>query len=109
MFNRKNIKHYVLGATLILIASYVGTHFKKYYIENNDAEYDMIKEYLLNESPLYGFNKTKIWIHSKYELNARKWKDFSSRNSKDLNQDYLHLTIKTIITIKKGHKSFKIN
>lgn len=97
MFDRKNLKHYLLGASLILIASYVGTHFKKYYIENNDAEYDMIKEYLLNESPLYGFNKTKIWIHSKYELNARKWVDFQSRNTNNLNQPYIHLTIQSVI------------
>ena len=97
MFNRKDIKHYVLAASLILIASYVGTYFKNNYIENNDAEYDMIKEYLLNESPLYGFNKTKIWIHSKYELNARKWLDFQSRNTNNLNQPYINLTIQSII------------
>ena len=97
MFNRKNIKHYLLAASLILIASYVGTYFKNNYIENNNAEYDMIKEYLLNESPLYGFNKTKIWIHSKYELNARKWLDFQSRNTNNLNQPYINLTIQSVI------------
>lgn len=57
----------------------------------------MIKNYLLNESPLYGYNRPKLWIHSKYEINSRKWKDFYSRNTTDLNQDYIHLTIKTII------------
>ena len=51
----------------------------------------------MNDSPLYGFNKPKLWIHSKYEINARKWKSFHSRNSTDLNQPYIHLTIKTII------------
>jgi hypothetical protein len=63
---------------------------------NND-EYDLIRKYLLNDSPLYGFNKPKLWIHSKYEVNSRHWKSFQSRTSTDLNQPYLHLTIKTII------------
>jgi len=57
----------------------------------------MIQKYLLNESPLYGYNRPKLWIHTKYELNARKWKSFQSRGTTDLNQPYLHLTIKTII------------
>jgi hypothetical protein len=60
-------------------------------------EYDMIKKYLLNDSPLNGFEKPKIWIHTKYEINARKWKTFYSRNTTDLNQPYIHLTVKTII------------
>ena len=57
----------------------------------------MIQKYILNESPLYGNNRPKIWIHSKYEVNARKWRDFQSRNTSDLNQPYLLLTIKSII------------
>ena len=97
MFDKKNIKHYLLGASLILIASYVGSSFKKYFVESKDEEYDMIKEYLLNESPLYGYNKTKIWIHSKYEINARKWLDFQSRNTTHMNLPYVHLTIQSII------------
>jgi hypothetical protein len=57
----------------------------------------MIKDYLLNDSPLYGYNRPKIWIHSTYEINARKWKNFQSRNSTDLNQPYLYLTVQSII------------
>ena len=64
--------------------------------ENNDDD-DLIKKYLLNDSPLYGFDKPKIWVHTKYEQNARKWKSFYSRNTTDLNQPYIHLTVKTII------------
>tara|TARA_B100000123_G_C25696338_1_gene413223 strand:- start:86 stop:1123 length:1038 start_codon:yes stop_codon:yes gene_type:complete len=97
MFDRKNIKHYLFALTLIIIASYVGNSFKDNYYENNNQEYDMIKEYLLNESPLYGANKPKLWIHSKYEINSRKWLDFQSRNTNNLNQPYLDLTIQSII------------
>ena len=95
MFSSKNISTYAITITVILAASYLASKFNQSF-QNND-EYDMIKKYLLNDSPLYGFNRPKIWIHSKYEINARKWKDFQSRNTTDLNQPYLHLTIKTII------------
>lgn len=91
-----NISHYVFAFTLVIIASYVGNNFKNQFSENND-DYDMIREYLLNNSPLYGSNKPKLWIHSKYEINARKWLDFHSRNTKNLNQPYIHLTIQSII------------
>lgn len=96
MFDTKNTYHYLFAFGLILVASYFGNNFKTYFDSKND-EYDMIRKYLLNESPLYGFNRPKLWIHSKYEMNARKWKSFQSRTSTDLNQPYLHLTIKTII------------
>jgi hypothetical protein len=94
-FSTKNILYYVIGAATIFVASYLVTNYKK-TLEPND-EYDMIKKYLLNDSPLYGYNRPKLWIHTKYEINSRKWKDFYSRNSVDLNQPYIHLTIKTII------------
>ena len=43
------------------------------------------------------FGKPNIWIHIDYEKNSRNWKSFYSRNSRHLNQPYLHLTIKSII------------
>lgn len=84
MFNSKNVLFYVVGAALIITGSYLATQYKK-TLEPDD-EYDLIKKYLLNDSPLYGYNRPKIWIHSKYEINSRKWKDFYSRNTTDLNQ-----------------------
>jgi hypothetical protein len=57
MFDKKNLKHYLLAFTLIVLASYVGNTFKKKIYNEEDEEYDMIKQYLLNESPLYGSNK----------------------------------------------------
>ena len=97
MFDKNNIKHYLFAISLVVVASYVGNKFKDYYIDDSKQEYDMIKLYLLNDSPLYGENKPKIWIHSKYEINARKWRDFHSRNTNDLNQPYINLTIQSII------------
>ena len=96
LFNSKNLTHYAVAFGLIILASYVGNQFKNAF-DNREDEYELIRKYLLNDSPLYGYNKPKLWIHSKYEYNSRKWKSFMSRSSTDLNQPYLHLTVKTII------------
>jgi hypothetical protein len=96
MFETKNPYFYIFGFSIIFITSFFANKFKKHFDEKED-EYEMIKKYLLNDSPLYGYNKPKIWIHTKYELNARKWKSFYSRNTMDLNQPYIHLTVKSII------------
>jgi hypothetical protein len=95
MFSSKNPYHYLAIFSIVIAISYIVPKIKQSFETNN--EYELIKKYLLNDSPLYGFNKPKLWIHSKYEINARKWKSFHSRNSTDLNQPYIHLTIKTII------------
>ena len=93
-----NLWKYAAAIVVIGVFSYYGDSIKKMFtLVEPEEEYEMIKKYLLNDSPLYGFNKPKIWIHTKYELNARKWRDFYSRNTYDLNQPYIHLTIRSII------------
>lgn len=96
MFDKKYAYHYLFAIGAIGVASYFGDKIKQ-GLSSNDAENELIRKYLLNESPLYGMNRPKLWIHSTYEKNARQWKDFYSRNSTDLNQPYIHLTIKSII------------
>lgn len=95
MLDSKNTYKYFIAIGVIAIVSFVGMNAKQAFSTND--EYALIKKYLLNDSPLYGFNKPKLWIHSNYEVNSRHWKSFQSRNNTDLNQPYLHLTIKTII------------
>lgn len=93
-----SISFYVFIIGILLLCLFVGQKWKNLmYSDNSKDEYEMIKDYLLNDSPLYGYNRPKIWIHSTYEINARKWKNFQSRNSTDLNQPYLYLTIQSII------------
>jgi len=94
MFSSK-VGNYILFFITAAVIGFVSSKFIPEYKKSDD--YEVIKKYILNESPLYGYNRPKIWIHSKYEINARKWRDFHSRNTTDLNQPYLHLTIKTII------------
>jgi hypothetical protein len=90
-------KNYILAIVILAVVGYFGDSLKKYLNGDPKDEYDMVKQYLLNDSPLYGYNRPKLWIHSKYEYNSRKWKSFYSRSSYDLNQPYIHLTIKSII------------
>jgi hypothetical protein len=96
MFSPKDTSYYLFAAAVLLTASYLANRTKQSLSSETD-EYELIRKYLLNDSPLYGYNRPKLWIHTKYDINARKWKDFQSRNTTDLNQPYLHLTIKTII------------
>jgi hypothetical protein len=92
---KQNKYFYLTLISIFVVSSYIGSQYSDAFKPND--EYALIKDYLLNDSPLYGFNRPKIWIHTKYEYNARKWKSFQSRSSQDLNQPYIHLTIKTII------------
>jgi hypothetical protein len=96
MFSSNKYANYLAIFAAILVSSYVANRIKDSF-NNGDDEYELVRNYLLNDSPLYGFNRPKIWIHTKYEVNARRWKSFYSRNTTDLNEPYIHLTIKTII------------
>jgi hypothetical protein len=97
MITIDSISRVLFGLAIIASIGYVGKQMIAKVDGKTQDEYELIKKYLLNDSPLYGYNKPKIWIHSKYEINARHWQDFHSRNSTNLNQPYLHLTIQSII------------
>lgn len=60
-------------------------------------EYDRIKEYILNDSPLQGNGRPILWVHTIYDINARNWKNTVFRNSSELNQAYLVATVQSII------------
>jgi len=94
LFSEKTITFTLASMTIIIVTSYFSKYMNNVLKNNND---DIIRKYLLNDSPLYGYNRPKLWIHTKYEYNARKWQSFGSRSSTDLNQPYLHLTIRSII------------
>jgi len=59
--------------------------------------YNLVKKYLLTDSSLARSKKPLMWIHVDYDINARWWESFASRNSTCLNQPYFYLTIKSII------------
>lgn len=96
-FDVNNAMHYVVTLAFIFVVSYIGNLYRETLATQSSDEYDLIRKYLLNDSPLYGHNKPKLWIHTKYEYNARMWESFGSRSSTNLNQPFIHLCIKSII------------
>jgi hypothetical protein len=97
-FEKGDVTKYLIIFIISMIVAFVGSKFRGSWQQTEiQREYELIQKYLLNESPLYGYNKPKLWIHTTYDVNARQWKSFYSRNSMDLNQPYIHLTVKSII------------
>ena len=94
----------------IILLGGAGFLYNRYKKQNEDDEdmkqYELVKKYLLNNSSLAKSKKPIIWVHMTYEVNARWWPSFNSRNSDDLNQPYLYLTLKSIID--KCGNSFNI-
>ena len=99
---------------MFVVLSLIGIAYnevKRRYLDTDNDHYKIVKKYLLNDNDAL-LNKLPdsklpiIWIHSKYEINARNWIDFYSRNTKNINQPYKELTMKSIID--KCGKDFNI-
>lgn len=98
LFNFKKYKQYIYPLIITII---LGLLYNKYkaseYDDENRKNYNIVRQYLLNDSSLAQSSKPIIWIHMVYEKNARWWPSFASRNTDDLNQPYQYLTMKSII------------
>jgi len=96
--------------SLFIVLTIIGMFYDKYKrgVELNDELINQkyIQQYLLNDSTVLSDKKPILWIHRKYEINARNWSSFFSRNNTDLNQPYIHLCVKSIIN--KCSDSFNI-
>lgn len=92
--------HSLLIFIIILVVSFLYKKYEQKHIfnENNLDNYHLIKRYLIEESDLAKSKKPNMFIHIDYEYNARNWLSFGSRSSCELNQPYLYLTLKSIIT-----------
>jgi len=89
---------YILTLLVFLMVSILYNNYKG-NTDKDEAEkhYDLVREYLLNDSALAQNKLPIIWIHMTYDINARDWPSFYSRNTCDLNQPYQYLTVKSII------------
>jgi hypothetical protein len=67
---------------------------EKYDPEPEKVQFNLIHKYLLNSGDN---NKPIMWVFNDYKTNSRHWKTFGSRNTKDMNQPYIHMCIETII------------
>lgn len=98
MFDKNTTTKLLIVISLLLFSSVASKYLKNTFIyDEHDDEYKLIKKYLLNDDVLYRTGRPNLWIHTKYEYNSRVWKSFGSRSSYNLNQPYLHLTIRSII------------
>jgi len=89
---------YILLLILLTIIGFLYERYKK-KVERTQMlnDNDLIKKYLLEQSDLANCKKPILWIHVKFDKNARWWSSFGSRNTYCLNQPYMLLTIKSII------------
>ena len=94
--SENGIIYSIIAVGIVFAVNIFGTRIKD-SISTESGENELIRKYLLNDSPLYGYNRPKLWVHTTYEYNARTWKSFGSRSSTDLNQPYIHLTVKSIV------------
>ena len=87
---------------LFVILITLGILYKKFedkrIREENNNNNNAIQKYLLDDTTLAKSKKPILWLHVPYEYNARHWLSFGSRSSLNLNQPYLYLTVKSIIT-----------
>ena len=89
---------YVWRIGMFFGLAYAYNQFHKYTDETEEGKtYRIVKQYLIKQSSIATSKLPILWIYMEYPQNARHWKDFYSRNTTDLNQPYLYLTLKTII------------
>jgi hypothetical protein len=91
------IKYIGSLAVLLIMSLMYEKYKKKESFDDESKQYELVRKYLLNHSSLAQSKKPILWIHMDYEINARSWSSFGSRNNDHLNQPYLYLTIKSII------------
>ena len=85
----------LLVIMVIVISKYMYSNYQKHSESiQSHQHYKLVSEYLLNGKKTRG---PMIWIHLPSEINARNWESFYSRTSTDVNQPYLHLTLKSIV------------
>ena len=103
----KSIWNVVILIIILIVIGMLYRRFEEKRIrEENKDNSNAIQNYLLDGETLGKSKKPILWIHVPYEYNSRNWLSFGSRSSFELNQPYLYLTVRSIIT--QCDKSFTI-
>jgi hypothetical protein len=91
-------KQQILMILLLLIIGYVYSMYSgKLNDDTAKEERDLIQKFLANDVNKMDRKKPFLWIPVQYDVNERHWLNFGSRNTTNLNQPYLYLTIRSII------------
>jgi len=95
---------------LLILLLIIGVGYKKYMnklnIEQEKEDMDLIVKFLNGDVEKMDKRRPFLWIPLEYEINERNWLNFGSRNTTNLNQPYLYLTIRSII--EKCGDSFNV-
>jgi hypothetical protein len=97
-------KQIILLSLLLIIGYMYSKYNNKISKDIEKEEYDLIHKFLANDDNKMDRKKPFMWVHVEYDINQRSWKNFGSRNTTDLNQPYLYLTIRSIIDDKVFNK-----
>ena len=95
-----NSRMYMLYTVLILTMIFM---YSQYITEDNEnknklnVNHTIVCKYLITNSSVLNYSKPMLWVHIIYEKNSRKWENFGSRSSSNLNQSYQYITIKSIL------------
>jgi len=91
------IEGYIGIFAVIAVVSILYERYNKKFGEDDELrEYHLVRKHLLNDNTVLK-GKPIIWVHTDYKVNSRKWLDFKSRNTKDLNQKYIEMCVESII------------
>ena len=99
--------HYIcLFAVIFVLGTIRAMIDRDEKIREQSLEDNIIHKYLMTANQIENSHLPILWIHVPTEINSRQWLSYSERNSHNLNQPYLHTTLKSIIA--KCDKSFTI-
>jgi hypothetical protein len=103
----KITKQQIIMIAILLIIGYGYSQYNnKLALGIEKEERDLIHEYLASDVKKMDRNKPFLWIHVEYDVNERNWLNFGSRNTKNLNQPYLYICIRSIV--EKCGDSFNV-
>ena len=92
------MKDYIyIGIITIIILYSIHIYLNNQNKEEAESSIIDIDSYFYSDSYIKESKRRKIWIHIPFEKNSRKWVNFGSRTSTDLNLAYMTLCIKSII------------
>jgi hypothetical protein len=103
MLSPKLVAFYLV---IILAGVAYGRYKKSQEGYNISDDYNLVKKYLLNDRSLTDTRKPFMWVFIDYEVNARNWSSWGSRNTTNLNQPYMYLTIRSLV--EQCGKSFNV-
>jgi hypothetical protein len=94
------MEYVLFGVIIILCTIVIFKYYRDEYLEEkNEFHNEMvdINVYFYTDSYIKKSKQRKLWIHIPFEKNSRKWDNFGSRTSTNLNLAYMILCIKSVI------------